>query len=250
MGSPYDTYDYPAYWLSRKYEHLSEKIAIKSLLALIPKIKTTLEIGAGFGRLVPFYSFRAKRIILSDPSVKILGIARRKYRKNSRIEFVHSCLENLPKSVRPKSVDLIIMVRVLHHVDDIESAFKIIHKLLAKNGYFLLEFANKSHLKATFEEFLKGNLTFPLDIFPKEVESTKRAKPVIPFKNFHPDATMHLLKNCGFKLIEKLSVSNVRSAFLKKHVSLDVLLTCEKLLQKPLSLINFGPSVFLLVKKT
>jgi hypothetical protein len=53
MPAAYDTYDYPSYWEGRDYEHGSEEIAIKGFLNRIAKIKTALEIGAGYGRLVP-----------------------------------------------------------------------------------------------------------------------------------------------------------------------------------------------------
>ena len=58
---------------------------------------------------------------------------------------------------------------------DSEKAFETISRLLKKRGYLILEFANKQHLKATISEFIKGNFTFALDIFPKDLRS-KRAK--------------------------------------------------------------------------
>ena len=96
MSAAYDTFDYPGYWIGRDYEHKSEVIALKALLQKIKRIKTILEVGAGFGRLVPSYAFRAKKIILSDPSSKSLKIARGAFSGKKSIKFIHSCLENLP----------------------------------------------------------------------------------------------------------------------------------------------------------
>jgi len=250
MSAAYDNYDYPSYWLERQYEHKSEFIAIKRLLEKINYIKTILEVGAGFGRLVPSYSFRAKKIILTDPSAKLLSIARLNCKKTKNVIFLQSSLSNLPGKLNKNSIDLIIMVRVLHHINDVLGVFKSVNYLLKDGGYFILEFANKSHLKATFSEIFKGNTTFPLDIFPKDVRCKKSIKNnTIPFNNFHPESIVHMLTQEGFEIVDKLSVSNIRSSLLKNFVGINTLLGLEKFLQKPLSYISFGPSIFLLVRK-
>lgn len=250
MPAAYDTYDYPSYWDNREYEHKAEYYAIKTLLNKIPHIKTIIEIGAGYGRLFSSFSYRAKKIILSDPSASSLSLARKKIRNNKKAIFIQSSLENLPNQLRGGTSDLVIMVRVLHHIEDTQEAFKIVAKLLKDNGYFILEFANKSHIKATLKEFYKGNITFPLDIFPidKRSKKTKKGK-TLPFINYHPDEITEQLKNAGFVVVEKLSVSNIRSTFIKKIIATSTLVDIEKVLQKPLSHINFGPSIFILAKK-
>lgn len=250
MPAAYDTYDYPAYWDDREYEHKAEYFAIKTLLDKIPNIKTIIEIGAGYGRLFSSFSYRAKKIILSDPSASSLSLARKKIRNNKKAVFIQAGLENLSTKLRGGTADLVIMVRVLHHIKDTQEAFKIVAKLLKDNGYFILEFANKGHIKATLREFYKGNLTFPLDISPIDKSCKKsRKNKCLPFINYHPDAIIEQLKNAGFTIIKKLSVSNIRSTFLKKIVATSTLIDIEKALQKPLSYINFGPSIFILAKK-
>ena len=250
MPAAYDTYDYPSYWDDREYEHKAEYYAIRTLLDKIPNIKTIIEIGAGYGRLFSSFSYRAKKIILSDPSASSLSLARKKTRNNKKAIFIQSSLENLPNQLRGGTADLVIMVRVLHHIKDTQEAFKIVAKLLKENGFFILEFANKGHIKATLREFYKGNLTFPLDIFPIDKRGKRSIKnKALPFINYHPDEIVEQLKNAGFTIIEKLSVSNIRSTFLKKIITTATLIDIEKFLQKPLSHINFGPSIFILAKK-
>jgi len=250
MSAAYDNYDYPSYWLERSYEHNSELLAIRSILEKIPKIKKGLEIGAGYGRLLPAYCFRTKKIILSDPSAKLLSIARNKNKKEKKIVYLQSKLENLPVQTKQRDFDLIIMVRVLHHITNVAKAFEIINKLLNKNGYLILEFANKTNLKATVRQFFKGNLTYPLEIDPIDLRSKKSKKmKTLPFINYHPDQIIEMLENSGFEILEKRSVSNIRSCFLKRTLPLNLLIDLERALQKPLSAINFGPSIFILAKK-
>ena len=249
MAAAYDTYDYPSYWEGREYEHFSEVLAIRSLLDRIPKISTILEIGAGFGRLTSIYKFRAKKIILTDPSAKLLKLAR-ETNQDKKIKVIQASVENLKDRVKSRSDDLIICVRVLHHIKDLDSAIETATKILKKKGYFILEFANKRHAKAAVSEILKGNITYPLDISPKDIRSRKSKKAkTLPFINYHPDLVFEKLEKHGFKILEKRSVSNVRSSFIKRLVPTEVLLFIENLLQKPLSVISFGPSIFVLAQK-
>jgi ubiquinone/menaquinone biosynthesis C-methylase UbiE len=250
MATAYDTYDYPSYWEGREYEHKSEVLAIKNLLLKIPKIHTILDIGAGYGRLTPSYNFRAKRIILSDPSSKLLRIARLNFSEQKNIYFLQSSVEKLKYKLKKRNVDLIILVRVLHHLENPRSIFSTVFSLLKSNGYFILEFANKKHLKATFKEFCRGNLTFPLDIFPKDIRSqSSKKRKTLPFLNYHPEVIKQELEECDFEIKEILSVSNIRSSLLKKIIPTSTLLSIEKLLQKPFSLFGFGPSIFILARK-
>ena len=249
MAAAYDTYDYPSYWVNRRYEHEAEILALRSLIAKIPKAKNILEIGAGYGRLTPSYVSYASKITLSDPSAKLLNLAKKNlpYKK---IEYVKSKLENLTSKVENQSVDLVVIVRVLHHIKDVDKAFFTVNKLLKKNGHFILEFANKQNIKTTFFEMLRGNLTYPLDIFPKDRRSKKGMRKCrLPFCNYHPDLIIEKLKNHHFEIVDKRSVSNIRSPLLKKFLIPEVLVFCERYLQRPLSYINFGPSIFLLSRK-
>ncbi len=250
MPAAYDSYDYPSYWKGRDYEHASEFLAIKSLLLKIPKVERSIEIGAGFGRLLPSYQFRVKKIVLSDPSAKLISKARNKYKHNKNIEFIQSTLDNVKKSKKARSFDLCLMVRVLHHIDNIDKAFDAISSLLKDRGYFILEFPNKSHLKASIKRICKGDFTYPINIFPIDIRSKKNIKnKTLPFINFHPDQVIEKLKDNGFEIIEVRSVSNIRSSFMKRFFPLSFLLDLEKLLQVPLSKFNFGPSYFVLARK-
>lgn len=249
MTAYYDKFDYPSYWIGREYEHKAEVIAINSFLEKIKSINNLLEIGAGYGRLTPMYLHRAKNIYLSDPSSRLLSMASKKL-KSKKINIVHASLEHLENKLKYKKMDLIIVVRVLHHIKNTNEVFNFVHRHLSENGYAIFEFANKLHTKSILKELLRGNFTVFYDIFPKDIRSKKSIKRhMIEFKNYHPGYILELIKNSGFKIIDVRSVSNVRSSFLKKYIPLEVLCYIESLLQPILAAIYFGPSTFVLVQK-
>src|SRR3989344_3451510 len=209
MSSHYDTYDYPSYWKGREYEHEAEIVALTSFFENIPKVETILEVGAGFGRLTPSYINKAEKVILSDPSQKLLNIAMKKI-KDKKVRFIISDIENLSTKVKAYSIDIIVVVRVLHHVKDLEKAFSIVSNLLKPGGYFILEFPNKIHMKAVLSEFVKQK---------------------------------------GFNIKKIKSVSNFRSPLLKRLFPKQVLVTLSKYTQDFFARFNFGPSIFILAKK-
>jgi ubiquinone/menaquinone biosynthesis C-methylase UbiE len=249
MAAAYDTYDYPSYWRGRDYEHEAETLAIEQFFKKISRCEKILDMGSGFGRLTPLYIDKCKTAILADPSKKLLNIAQNRF-PQKKVKFINSRLETLPKKIKPKSIDVILVIRVLHHIIDVDKAIDVIKKLLKKNGYLIMEFANKRHIKATFCEFCRGNLTFPLDLFPKDRRSKKnKENKTIPFYNYHPDQIIEKLKSVGFTIQEVRSVSNIRSRRAKKIIPAKILLFFEKHTQKLFSRHFLGPSIFVLARK-
>ncbi|MEK7526416.1 MAG: class I SAM-dependent methyltransferase [Patescibacteria group bacterium] len=250
MPAAYDQYDYPHYWQGRNYEHQGEVIALKAFLQRIPKVTSIIDVGAGFGRHTSSYIFRAKKVVLSDPSARLLKEAHKRLSGYKKIKYVQSTLENLPEKLRHKKFDLAIFVRVIHHIQDPHKAVGLLDKLIEPGGYLIIEFANKIHGKEIFRNFLHGNFTYPLDIFPKDKRSDKSIEDrTIPFLNFHPDVITEALEEKRYKIVEVRSVSNVRSSLLKRLLPYSVLVSIEGLLQRPLAFFKFGPSIFILARK-
>ena len=250
MSAAYDSYDYAAYWDGRDYEHKSEMIALNALFGSVSKMDSLLDVGSGFGRLSPSYIQKFKKITLADPSRDLLKKAK-KHIKSSHVSFVQSTLQNLPKKLS-KKFDVVMLVRVMHHIEDADEAITALNKLVKDDGYIILEFANKLHAKALFNKIIrKGDLTFPLEIHPNDRRSPDtKSKRNIAFVNHHPDVIKKLLSEHGFKIIQTRSVSNIRSSKLKKILPFSFLITCERCLQLPFSRLNFGPSLFILAQKT
>ncbi len=248
MSSPYDYYDYLSFWEGRSYEDNSERIALERLLKKIPQKESLVDIGGGFGRFCRLYGNQFENCIVLDPSEKNLDIGRKTYSKYPNLKFLKGQLPALP--FENGQFQTALMVRVAHHIKDLIPSFAEISRVLRNNGYFILEFANKNHFLVVFKAFFKGNFKYLSDLSPVEKRSQESIREnKITFVNHHPQKIISDLNNSGFEVIDMLSVSNFRNQALKKIVPVSLLLKLERIFQKPLSKIFFGPSIFILAKK-
>ena len=242
------SFDYQKYWENRVYENQSEKIALKKLLELIPnkKKKNLIDIGGGFGRLATEYTPLFKRCLLIEPSIKLIKQAEEFGKDFPNLEVKKSFVEKIKAD--DKSFDVALLIRVVHHLKDLSAVFKEVDRILKPQGFLILEFANKSHLKNIIKATLKGNLDFLTNHTPKKVAQ----RSLTPFFNYHPNQIKSLLFNQQFKIIKCFSVSNFRHPYLKKIIPSKTLLWMESK-QQELTAKNksyLGPSVFLLAQKT
>ncbi len=246
-------FDYESYWQSRKYEHLAEVTALKNFVKTIGKRKELsasiiLEIGAGFGRLAKFYLPLVGKGVLLEPSKKLIAKGKESLKNFSNWNYYKGYAEEVDKLGR--KFDLVLLIRVLHHLDDPKLVFKKIYSLLASDGFFILEIPNKFSFKLILINLLKGNLSYfnPTRIDRRSV--FRRKKNIIPFYNYSPWQIEKELKIIGFRKVKKLSVSNFRSPFLKRLLPLKFLLFLEKFSQPILGFFNFGPSIFFLLARS
>ena len=246
MPAHYDDpdYSYQNYWPGREYEHQSEILAINRLLSNT-KVTAAVDIGGGFGRLTPTLSHHAKQITLLEPSAKLRSQATKNLKTISALTIVAGTAEKtrLPTS----SQNLVILIRVLHHLPNPTPALNEIHRILKPQGLLLLEIANSHNFKARIASWLSGQPILPIPIEKRSPANIKRQ--TIPFVNHSPFTIQKILHKTGFEIIKQLSVSNLRSPFFKKYIPIKSLITAESYLQPLLSKIYFGPSIFLLAKK-
>lgn len=240
-------FDYQKYWQIREYENQAEKMALKRLLKLIPKKQrgSIIDIGAGFGRLSPDYAPLFKKCLLVEPSVKLLKEAKNFCQQYKHLSFQRSFVEKLP--VEDSSFDVALMIRVAHHLQDLEKMIVEVKRVLKPGGYFILEFANKRHFKNCLEAFIKLDFAFFRSHQP---ENLKTKRNTAPFLNYHPNQIKTLLLSHDFQIIKFLSVSNFRGPWIKKLIPLKFLLKLENIRQE-ISLhqnLHLGPSIFVLAK--
>jgi len=238
-------YDYTRYWEGRDYEHTAEFIALKKLLPKnIDSSKNVIDIGGGFGRLIPIFKDYFGSITVFDCSQRLLDLAKETGKQLGINVKTIQCDVYKLASCSTEKFDYAAMIRVSHHLDDLQSVFEQIYGALNDNGVFILEIANKMHFKSVLLNLFKGNLKY----FSRD--SVSVATKDVTFLNHHPKEIEKMLKEAGFKIEKKLSVSNFRVSFVTRYFPVKILLRFENLTQGILSYFYFGPSIFYkLVKK-
>ncbi len=238
------THNYLKYWNGRDYEHAAEEMAIKRLLAG-KKFRHAVDVGGGYGRLCVLLEEYADKVTLAEPSQQQLDIAKDFLKDHPEVD--RQLLQAADLKFKDGSIDLMTVIRVLHHLPDPSSEFAEFARVLADDGYAIIEVANYSHARNRLKHMLKGK---KLPTHPVDIRSEKNKKDgEIPFVNHNPDTVIKQLAHAGLKVERILSVSNLRSPALKKVVPRRVMLAIEGVLQPTLANSYFGPSVFFLVKK-
>lgn len=235
-------YDYTQYWNNRDYENDAERIAIRRLIGK-RRYRHAADIGGGFGRLCLLLSEYADRVTLAEPALSQLEAAKDVLR-GTDIEQVQMQADDL--KFADGSLDLITMVRVMHHIPEPSEEFAEIARVLAPGGTAIIEVANYGHFVNRMKH---KRAKKPLPTEPVSIRSASDEADAIAFVNHNIDTVLGQLRTAGLELDEKLSVSNLRSQKIKKIVPHKAMLAIEKATQKRLAKNNFGPSIFLKLTK-
>lgn len=238
------THNYMHYWEGRDYENESEEMAIKRLLTG-KHFKHAIDVGGGYGRLCLLLENYADHVTLAEPSQQQLDLAKIYLKDHPEID--RKLLQADDLKVKDGTLDLVTMIRVMHHLPDPSAELAEISRVLAPEGYAIIEVANYGHARNRLKHFLKGKR---LPAQPVDIRSrAHQKKEEIPFVNHNPQTVIKQLAHAGLKVERILSVSNLRSQGLKKVLPKSVMLAIEGILQPTLANSFFGPSVFFLVRK-
>jgi len=234
------THNYLRYWDGRDYEHAAEEIAIRRLLKNV-HVSKAVDVGGGYGRLSVVLKDYADNVVLAEPSRQQLDIAKDFLIGKPHVDMMLAQGAKLPFS--DQSIDLAMVVRVIHHLPDPSAEFAEIARVIKDDGLFLIEFANNSNFKNRLKHAarFKRLSREPVDIRTKDSD--------IPFVNHNPKTIQKLLAHAGFKVEKVLSVSNLRSQSLKRLLPKKALLMLEKSMQRTLAKSYFGPSTVFLLRK-
>ncbi len=215
----------------RKYEDLSERIALRRLLP--PEGGRLLEIGAGFGRLVPLYR-GYREIVLLDYSESLLQDALNTWGAQ-KFRYVAANWYSLPFA--DGAFDTVVTVRVLHHAENLPSLLKQVARVLSPGGVYVLEFANKRNLKAVLRYVLRRQDWNPFAREPVEFHPLHW--------DFHPQWMESVLHDLGFTIEKRLTVSHFRVGLLKRIVPAQFLALADAAFQWTGRYFQLTPSVLL-----
>ncbi len=242
-------YDYKDYWDNRSYEDLAERHLINNALEGI-KGERFIDIGGSYGRLLDTYKNRFKQCVIIDYSFNTL----QKYSKQI-LDLAPNCTLIAANAYflpfKNNSFDGGMMVRVLHHISDIEKYSKELTRILSNKSIFLQELANKIHIKARLKalfklDFKMFNETPYQQPSQGNFEGTEGEDSV--FLNFHPKYIKRFLQKHFSSIIIKRGCSFLRMPSLKNLFSTKQLMSIEKLLQNTLSWTNIPPSIFYIIR--
>ena len=215
----------------RQYEHEAEGVALKRLLPTSGNL--FLELGAGAGRNTPRYD-AFQKIVLVDYSETQLQQARQRLGDSERYRYVVADIYQLP--FVSNLFDGATMIRTLHHMIEPRQALGQVHRVLANQAVFILEFANKQNLKAILRYALKKQDWNPFT--PEPVEFAP-----LNF-DFHPATVRSWLQMSGFTINKQLTVSHFRIGLLKRTLPLNLLVKLDSLAQLTGDIWQLSPSVF------
>ncbi len=232
-GSHYRT----EFWgQGREYEDAAERVALRRLL---PPVGTRLiDIGGGYGRLVPLYG-GYEQVVIFDYALSQLRQAQQLWGtggadEHPRYVYVAGDFYKLPFA--PGAFQTVVMVRTLHHASDAPAVLHGVSEILQPGGQFILEFANKRNLKAILRHLFRRQAWSPFERQPVEF---------VPLNfDFHPAWIAQLLTQEGLQIQERLAVSTFRIHALKRLVPTELLVTLDRLCQPLGNLLPLSPSVF------
>jgi ubiquinone/menaquinone biosynthesis C-methylase UbiE len=216
----------------REYEDLAERIALRRLLP--PQGQRLIDIGAGFGRLSEFYQ-GFDQVVLLDYSRSLLQEAQERLGRGSKYIYVAGSFYAMP--FVPGSFDAAMMVRVMHHVEDVPGLLAELGRTLSGGGTYVLEHASKRHLKAILRYLIRRQGWSPFTPEPYEFVAMNF--------DFHPDWVRQQLDEAGFHVKRTLTVSHFRLPLLKRLFPASFLATLDGLCQPTGAWWQLTPSIFL-----
>jgi ubiquinone/menaquinone biosynthesis C-methylase UbiE/uncharacterized protein YbaR (Trm112 family) len=215
----------------REYEDLAERIALRHLLP--HRGRRLLDIGAGFGRLSEFYG-GYDQVVMLDYSRSLLRQAQSRLGRDGRILYVASDFYSMP--FLDSSFDSVMMVRVMHHVEQVPRLLREVARILASSGTYVLEFASKRHLKAALRYALRMQRWNPFDPAPYEFAEMNF--------DFHPAWMRQRLMEAMFHVKRTRTVSHFRLPLLKRFIPASILAALDGLCQPTGAWWQLTPSVF------
>jgi SAM-dependent methyltransferase len=232
-GSAYRT----EFWgEGRDYEDAAERAVLNKML---PATGSRLvDIGGGYGRLVPLYS-GYDEVVIFDYALTQLRQAQQLWGRsgpNGRPRYLYVAGDFYRLPFAPSVFDTVVMVRALHHASDAPSVLSGVSRLLGPGGSLVLEFANKRNLKAILRYLVGRQDWSPFEREPIEF---------VPLNfDFHPAWIDAGLSKEGLTIRERRAVSSFRLALLKRLLPTRLLVALDRLVQPTGEVLPLSPSVF------
>ena len=130
----YENYDYLNEWKNRDILDNAERVLIRKLAG---KPKITLEMGGGFGRITSILESLSEETYMVDYSSRNIAEASKRL---SKTKITRCNFFNLPFD--DGMFDLIVMVRVMHHIEDPQRLYREVERVAMNGARFVVSVPN------------------------------------------------------------------------------------------------------------
>ena len=224
------------FWARRPYEDAADRAALRAMLPR--RGGRLLDVGAGYGRLVDEYEAFAE-VVLLDASAVHVEAARRRLASDPRISVMEADASAIP--LGDETVDVVVCVRLLHHLEDPRPVLREIGRVLRPGGTLVLEVANKRNAKAIARWLLRRQAWSPFAPGP----ATYR-----PLHHDHAPADLERwLAEAGLRIERRRTVSLFRARPVTARFHAATLVRLERPLQSLLAPLTPGPSLFVRARR-
>lgn len=181
----YEDIPYEEYWEdpAMTHQNLLEQRLVSDMLP--PRGQRIIDIGCGYGRLLPCYVDRFADVVLFDGSISLLRHARES--AGGRATLVAGDIAHLP--FKAASFDTVLSIRVLQHLADLEGALRGVQRILARDGGFVFSYHNKRNAHRVLHYLKSRRVSDPFSLESAEVSPT--------LISHHPARVAALLKSVG-----------------------------------------------------
>ncbi len=123
-------------WDLVRRELFGDAVSALALHALLDPDWVVADIGCGTGNAAELLSPHVRKVIAIDFSEPMLDAARRRLDGADNVDFLVGSIDGLP--LDDGSVDAVVVLLVLHHVEDVEDALKELRRVVRPGGAALI----------------------------------------------------------------------------------------------------------------
>lgn len=186
----YEGIEYREFWTGPQKRELDkiEHLIVRNLLPISGH--RIIDVGCGYGRLSDCYKNRFQQVIMVDGSMSLL----RQALENTGRQAIYIACDVTHMPFQTATFDAVLMIRVVHHIQDSSICLTEMHRILSNDGHFVFSYMNKQNPKRIIRWLLGTNKENPFNKEPGGIGST--------LISFHPKTIHQMLLECGFSSIQ------------------------------------------------